>query len=1070
MRIAHISDVHIRQKDRHKEYREVFERLYVKLKEQNPDRILLTGDIVHSKISLSPELVDLTTSFLMNLCQIAEVDMIVGNHDMNMSNTDRMDALTPIVNSVNDLISFKGGHKINYMTETGMYDVEGGKIKYGVYSLIDGKDIQLRKRDKEKGVVYIALHHGMISGCRLDNDYIIYDSMMSISTFNNFDFVMLGDIHKRQFLNINKSAAYAGSLIQQNHGESIEKGFLMWDIKTANDFTCDFIRVENDYAYYTIYADEGVLPDLDLPPKTRIRVIWSMNIDDISRAEASRLNSLIRSKYNPLSVQLSFKPISKTGLGDVEVDQSLNLANPDVQTDLLHQWFNNLDEDVDIDALMKIDRDISEVVTSQEFEDFSNSHWHLKKVIMENFMSYGESVEIDFDSMHGVIGLFGNNAAGKSVVIDAILYALFNKTTREVKNEDLVNKYTGAEVCTVKLQLVIKGVEYEIVRWTTRQYQKKSNQFVNARTDVTLNRRYNDTDGWENLTETTRIESEKIIRNAIGSFEDFMITTLSNQGGSTEFLKLKSSPRADIMLNLLGLDVFNKKYNHAKNILKQIEQERKSHNGDSEVELLDTKKKDLKKINRELKTEINKISKIETEIDCIRSDISKHTRMVNTTIKIEKDKDTLQSEFDETKKTIKTLEVDQAEIATSIDGLIKKMNELENDFILDEGRVLALTNIRDKADKTKAKITTKEAEITSNKRVLKVYRSDLENENKCPVEDDTRHIDCVYLSGYLTKKKECVEIINDVTKLQTEIKHLTEYLRSIEYVYDVLSEQTKIHEHMQKAVGKLRVLKSKMVECDNKLEVKFVSLNLIKSQLTIAKTNENTIRKNKEHKAAVVNLERTLAEEKSRLKIHEGARSKLSGESTLIARDIEDIEEILNKIKESDIQHNLFNTYCGAMHRKGLPVDILNGFIPKINYEINKILSDVVEFGVYLKIEDGETDVDIVMQYDGEIDDTRPAQMASGMEKLLINMAIRYSLLSVSNLNTPSSWFIDEGFGVLDDENLSAMAQFFDNVKGVFKNIVIITHIDALKDIANWVINIEKKGGISIVNSPSKNI
>ena len=85
-------------------------------------------------------------------------------------------------------------------------------------------------------------------------------------------------------------------------------------------------------------------------------------------------------------------------------------------------------------------------------------------------------------------------------------------------------------------------------------------------------------------------------------------------------------------------------------------------------------------------------------------------------------------------------------------------------------------------------------------------------------------------------------------------------------------------------------------------------------------------------------------------------------------------------------------------------------------------------------------------------------------------MAIRYAPLSVSNLNTSSTWFLDEGFGVLDAENLYSMSRFFDNVKGVFKNIIIITHIDSLKDIADWVINIDKKGGISLVNSPVKNI
>jgi DNA repair exonuclease SbcCD ATPase subunit len=156
------------------------------------------------------------------------------------------------------------------------------------------------------------------------------------------------------------------------------------------------------------------------------------------------------------------------------------------------------------------------------------------------------------------------------------------------------------------------------------------------------------------------------------------------------------------------------------------------------------------------------------------------------------------------------------------------------------------------------------------------------------------------------------------------------------------------------------------------------------------------------------------------------------------------------------------------MHRTGLQVDILRNHLPRINYEVNKILSDVVNFQVFLRIEEGETDIDIVMQY-GEMD-TRPAQMASGMEKLLINMAIRYALLTVSNLNTSSSWFIDEGFGVLDAENMSAMSQFFDNVRSVFRNIIIITHIDTLKDVSDWTIGIERRDEISVANSPVKNI
>ena len=62
--IYHISDIHIRLKDRHLEYRNVFDNLYKKLNRKKKNSlIVLTGDILHSKDELSPECIDLTIDF-----------------------------------------------------------------------------------------------------------------------------------------------------------------------------------------------------------------------------------------------------------------------------------------------------------------------------------------------------------------------------------------------------------------------------------------------------------------------------------------------------------------------------------------------------------------------------------------------------------------------------------------------------------------------------------------------------------------------------------------------------------------------------------------------------------------------------------------------------------------------------------------------------------------------------------------------------------------------------------------------------------------------------------------------
>jgi DNA repair exonuclease SbcCD ATPase subunit len=320
----------------------------------------------------------------------------------------------------------------------------------------------------------------------------------------------------------------------------------------------------------------------------------------------------------------------------------------------------------------------------------------------------------------------------------------------------------------------------------------------------------------------------------------------------------------------------------------------------------------------------------------------------------------------------------------------------------------------------------------------------------------------------VTKKQECIRVIDDATKLQQELDELTASYASVEEVYAILDEQSRIREHITKGVAKLSDLKRKVSDCDNKLEVKEVSTNLVRSQLKIAESNEETIKKNRDHREAVKTLNAEISKHTAARSGLDSSLSQLDRKAGILTKEISTIEDTVEKLRQCDKRHRLLSLYCSAMHRTGLQVDILRNHLPRINYEVNKILSDVVNFQVFLRIEEGETDIDIVMQY-GEMD-TRPAQMASGMEKLLINMAIRYALLTVSNLNTSSSWFIDEGFGVLDAENMSAMSQFFDNVRSVFRNIIIITHIDTLKDVSDWTIGIERRDEISVANSPVKNI
>ena len=97
---AHISDTHIRNLKYHDEYRIVFKEIYDQLHQDQPDYIIHTGDMAHTKTHLSPEYFELTSEFLKNLADIAPTYIILGNHDGNLKNENRQDAVTPIIEAL----------------------------------------------------------------------------------------------------------------------------------------------------------------------------------------------------------------------------------------------------------------------------------------------------------------------------------------------------------------------------------------------------------------------------------------------------------------------------------------------------------------------------------------------------------------------------------------------------------------------------------------------------------------------------------------------------------------------------------------------------------------------------------------------------------------------------------------------------------------------------------------------------------------------------------------------------------------------------------------------------------
>ena len=83
---------------------------------------------------------------------------------------------------------------------------------------------------------------------------------------------------------------------------------------------------------------------------------------------------------------------------------------------------------------------------------------------------------------------------------------------------------------------------------------------------------------------------------------------------------------------------------------------------------------------------------------------------------------------------------------------------------------------------------------------------------------------------------------------------------------------------------------------------------------------------------------------------------------------------------------------------------------------------------------------------------------------MLAAMAIRLALIKISGLPQGDLFILDEPATALDEENMEGFIRIVDMLKTQFKTILVISHLDALKDIVDKQIVIDKKAGFAHVN------
>ena len=163
-----------------------------------------------------------------------------------------------------------------------------------------------------------------------------------------------------------------------------------------------------------------------------------------------------------------------------------------------------------------------------------------KKIRYKNFLSSGNQfTEIDFQEHHTNL-VIGTNGAGKSTMLDALTFVLFNKPFRKINKPQLVNT-TNERDCLVEIEFSVNSRDYLVRRGI------KPNVFD---IEVNGNQLHKEADDRSNQ----KILEENILKVNYKSFTQIVIL-----GSSTfvPFMQLTTSNRREVIEDLLDIRIFS---------------------------------------------------------------------------------------------------------------------------------------------------------------------------------------------------------------------------------------------------------------------------------------------------------------------------------------------------------------------------------------------------------------------------------------------------------------------------------------------------------------------------------
>ena len=170
-----------------------------------------------------------------------------------------------------------------------------------------------------------------------------------------------------------------------------------------------------------------------VPATARLRLVSNNNLPlDVMRKAVE----VAKHRFKPESITFLNRAAGERGTVEIGAGFKVeNLRDKGVQENLIREYLVDYQpSEPMLERVFELNRKYNSKIEETE-EVARNVNWNLNKFEWDNLFNYGEGNTIDFNNLNGIVGIFGKNFSGKSSIIDGLLYAMFNTTSKKRAEE-----------------------------------------------------------------------------------------------------------------------------------------------------------------------------------------------------------------------------------------------------------------------------------------------------------------------------------------------------------------------------------------------------------------------------------------------------------------------------------------------------------------------------------------------------------------------------------------------------------------------------------------------------------